>query len=177
MKLLGKRVLIEKPVRPATIGITLGEKDTQDLDKEFIKKYARMNVYDAGDECTKVKRGDQVYIGTALEHAEIIDIDDKLYMMVNEMSISIIWQLMNKLNLKDLVQDKEALKYIQSVLRDQPVTKKLAAKLSRVINLYDTIELDLELGGESILELDKPRLEAIIERDKMLSFLNNADDI
>ena len=84
---------------------------------------------------------------------------------------------MNKLNLKDLVQDKEALKYIQSVLRDQPVTKKLAAKLSRVINLYDTIELDLELGGESILELDKPRLEAIIERDKMLSFLNNADDI
>jgi hypothetical protein len=91
MKLLGKRVLIEKPVRPATIGITLGEKDTQELDKEFIKKYARMTVYDAGDECTKVKKGDQVYIGTALEHAEIIDIDDKLYMMVNEMSISIIW--------------------------------------------------------------------------------------
>ena len=82
-----------------------------------------------------------------------------------------------EINLKDLVKTKEAVKYIQSILREQNVTKGLARKLDEVVKLYDEIESDLEIGGESIIELDKPRLEAIAERNKMLNILNKSDDI
>ena len=82
-----------------------------------------------------------------------------------------------EINLKDLVKTKEAVKYIQSILREQDVTKGLARKLDEVVKLYDEIESDLEIGGESIIELDKPRLEAIAERNKMLNILNKSDDI
>jgi len=75
------------------------------------------------------------------------------------------------------VKTKEAVKYIQSILREQDVTKGLARKLDEVIKLYDEIESDLEIGGESIIELDKPKLEAIAERNKMLNILNKSDDI
>lgn len=82
-----------------------------------------------------------------------------------------------EINLKDLVKTKEAVKYIQSILREQAVTKGLARKLDEVIKLYDEIESDLEIGGESIIELDMPRLEAIEQRNKMLNILNKSDDI
>ena len=82
-----------------------------------------------------------------------------------------------EINLKDLAKTKEIVKYIQSILREQTVTKGLSRKLDEVIRLYDDIETDLEIGGESIIELNKPRLEAIEERNKMLNFLNKADDI
>lgn len=73
--------------------------------------------------------------------------------------------------------EKETLKYVQSVLRDQPVTKGLASKLEKVIRFYEEVETDLELGGESIIELDMDRLEAIKERDKRLDFINKTDDL
>lgn len=82
-----------------------------------------------------------------------------------------------EINLKDLAKTKEIVKYIQSILREQTVTKGLSRKLDEVIRLYDDIETDLEIGGESIIELNKPRLEAIEERNKMLNFLNKTDDI
>jgi len=82
-----------------------------------------------------------------------------------------------KVNLKDICKDKEMLKYLQSILRDQAVTKGFATKLEKVVRFYEEIEVDLELGGESIVELDMPRIEAIEERNKMLSFLKGVDDI
>jgi hypothetical protein len=82
-----------------------------------------------------------------------------------------------KVNLKDICKDKEMLKYLQSILRDQPVTKGFATKLEKVIRFYEEIEVDLELGGESIVELDMARLDAIKERNKMLSFIKGIDDI
>jgi len=82
-----------------------------------------------------------------------------------------------KVNLKDICKDKEMLKYLQSILRDQAVTKGFATKLEKVVRFYEEIEVDLELGGESIVELDMPRIEAIEERNKMLSFIKGIDDI
>jgi hypothetical protein len=82
-----------------------------------------------------------------------------------------------KVSLKDICKDKEMLKYLQSILRDQPVTKGFANKLEKVIRFYEEVETDLELGTESIIELKGGRLEEIEERNKMLGFLNNADDI
>jgi len=82
-----------------------------------------------------------------------------------------------KVNLKDICKDKEMLKYLQSILRDQAVTKGFATKLEKVVRFYEEIEVDLELGGESIVELDMTRLDAIEERNKMLSFIKGIDDI
>ena len=79
-------------------------------------------------------------------------------------------------NLKKLVQDKEAAKYVHKRLSEQASTKPLASKLNNIIRLLDEIELDLELGGECIIELNKGRLESIEERDKMMRMLKEGDD-
>lgn len=82
-----------------------------------------------------------------------------------------------KVNLKELFRQKEELKYVQSILRNEKVTSGLAKKLDKTINLLDEIEIDLGLSGESIIEIDMPRLEAIEERDKFASFYNKADEL
>lgn len=82
-----------------------------------------------------------------------------------------------KANLKEHCETKETLKYIQSIMREVPETQKLARKLDKVIRFYDEVETDLELGGESIVELDMERLPAIEERNKFLQFVNNEDDV
>jgi len=73
-----------------------------------------------------------------------------------------------KVNLKEFSKEKAALEYLQSIMADNVVTKPLGSKLKKAIRLYEEIEKDLEIGGESIIELDKPRLEAIEERNKTL---------
>ena len=82
-----------------------------------------------------------------------------------------------KVNLKVLCKEKETLKHIASQMREVTALKAYARKLEKVIDFYDDVERDLEMGGECIVELDMPRLEAIEERDKMLQFLNQADDV
>ena len=77
-----------------------------------------------------------------------------------------------KINLKKFVQDKEALKAVQS-----EISGPLGRKLNKIISFYEEVELDLEVLGESKIELDKDRMEAIEERNKMLAFMKNADDI
>lgn len=48
--------------------------------------------------------------------------------------------------------------------------KPLMAEIIRdTVKLLKGIRADLEIGGESILELDKQRVDAIKERDKFLS--------
>lgn len=77
-----------------------------------------------------------------------------------------------QINLRNLVKEREALKAAQA-----EVSKDISTKLNKVINFYDEIERDLEISGECIVQLDKPRLKAIEERNKMLNFLKQADDI
>lgn len=81
-----------------------------------------------------------------------------------------------KVNLKKFSLEKESLKYIQKRLSEQQSTKSFANKLAKTIKLMDEIELDLELSGESIICLDKERLDSIEERNKMLLLLNEADN-
>lgn len=81
-----------------------------------------------------------------------------------------------KINLKKFALDKEATKFVQKRLYEQDSTRGLANKLKNVIKFLEEVETDLELGGECIVELDKSRLDAIKERNKMLTMLNEADD-
>lgn len=82
-----------------------------------------------------------------------------------------------KVNLKDFCKEKETLKHAQKLLSNEQLGKSIARKLEKVIRFYEEVEQDLEMAGESITELDKPRLEAIEERNKMLNFMHNGDDV
>jgi co-chaperonin GroES (HSP10) len=90
-KLKGKRILIEKPVRPES-QVILTEDVQANLEAEFMKSWSKLNVVATGDECTSVKAGDQVYIGTALANCEIIEIDGTVYFIAYENNIAIIWE-------------------------------------------------------------------------------------
>lgn len=59
---------------------------------------------------------------------------------------------------------------------DDTETKGISRKVRKIIKFMEEIEADLEIGGESIVELDMPRLEAIEERNNMLKFKRDSDD-
>lgn len=90
MQLKGKRILIEKPVRPDN-GVILTEEAQASLDADFMKSWSRLNITAVGDEVTMVKVGDQVYIGSALANCEIVDIDGKVFFIAYESNIAIVW--------------------------------------------------------------------------------------
>jgi hypothetical protein len=81
-----------------------------------------------------------------------------------------------KINLKDYAKETAFLKHVEKVLANQSETKGLSRTIRSLIIEREEIETDLELGGECILELDKERLEAIKERNKMLVFTNKEEN-
>ena len=89
-KLKGKRILIEKPVRPES-QVILTEDVQANLEAEFMKSWSKLNVVATGDECVSVKVGDKVYIGTALSNCEVIDIDGNMFFIAHENNVAIIW--------------------------------------------------------------------------------------
>jgi co-chaperonin GroES (HSP10) len=89
-KLLGKRVLIEKPEIP-TSPVVLTDEVKEQMERDMMVRWSKLPVAAVGEECTSVKSGDLIYIGRALEHAEILIIDEKTYFMINEAQISIVW--------------------------------------------------------------------------------------
>ena len=80
------------------------------------------------------------------------------------------------INLKEHAKDIEILKHVEKLLMDDTETKGISRKVRKIIKFMEEIETDLELGGESIVELDMPRLEAIEERNKMLRFKRDTDE-
>jgi hypothetical protein len=81
-----------------------------------------------------------------------------------------------KINLKDFSKEIKGLEYIEKILLQDSLTKPLAKKIRKVIRFHEEIETDVEMCGESIVELDKERLAAIEERNKALAF-NKEEDI
>jgi hypothetical protein len=77
------------------------------------------------------------------------------------------------INLKHLAQQKASLIYAQKQLSGAGRTSRY---LKDLVRLLEEIEVDLEIGGESIVELDMPRLEAIEERNKFLAFSKESDE-
>jgi hypothetical protein len=90
MKLHGKRLLIEKPVKPES-QVLLTEESEAAMEKEWMKSWTKLKVFATGTDCTIVQPGDQVYVGNALANSEIIDIDGSLYFLVNEAAVCITW--------------------------------------------------------------------------------------
>ena len=90
MKLHGKRILIEKPVKPESQVILTPEAEAA-MEQDWMKSWTKLKVFAAGSDCTTVQAGDLVYVGNALANSEIIDIDGSLYFLVNEAAVCITW--------------------------------------------------------------------------------------
>ena len=90
MNLKGKRILIEKPVRPES-GVILTDEAKASVEAEMFKQYTQLSVAEVGDEVTGIKPGDKVYIGSALANCEVVDIDGKIYFIAYESNVAIIW--------------------------------------------------------------------------------------
>jgi len=90
MKLHGKRILIEKPVKPES-QVLLTEESEAAMEQEWMKSWTKLKVHAVGSDCTVVEAGNLVYVGNALANAEIIDIDGTLYFLVNEAAVCITW--------------------------------------------------------------------------------------
>jgi hypothetical protein len=88
--LKGKRVLIEKPVRKES-AVILGEDVQANLDADMMLQWSRLKVVAVGNECTSVKAGDQVYVGSALANSEVVEIEGSVFFIVYESNVAIIW--------------------------------------------------------------------------------------
>lgn len=80
------------------------------------------------------------------------------------------------INLKDFAKDIEVLKHVEKLLLEQTETKGISRKVRKIVQFLQEVEADLEIGGESIVELDMDRLKAIEERNNMLKFKKDTDD-
>jgi hypothetical protein len=81
-----------------------------------------------------------------------------------------------RINLKKLALEIEILNKLYFTLTEDYKTRPMASKLKKTINFLQEIERDLEMAGESIIELDKSRLDAIEEKNSLITRLNNSDD-
>jgi len=92
MKLLGRRIMLKKPVSTKKSALEyMSEKDQAELDADLIKGYNKLEVAEIGDEVTNVVKGDRVYVGKPLEYAEVVDVDGELFFIIADREVAIIW--------------------------------------------------------------------------------------
>ena len=90
MKVLGNRIMVEKPQAPESL-IELTEEVKAQMDAELMKRWGSLTVTHVGTEATKVKIGDKVYIGVhALQAADVIQHNENYYFLVSENSVLIV---------------------------------------------------------------------------------------
>lgn len=91
MKLLGHRILLDNPqIKEPNIELT--SELLEDFKKEQLKKLTKLTVYAVGDEVTKVKKGDLVYVQTMyLSNPEWVEIEGEHKMLVRELDIALVW--------------------------------------------------------------------------------------
>lgn len=92
MKLLGSRILLTIPPAPEPSVIELTDEVKARVQQEYLAQLKSLEVFAIGDEVTKVKPGDDVYVTPQiLVHADKVIIDDSVKLMIGERDISIIW--------------------------------------------------------------------------------------
>jgi hypothetical protein len=91
-KVRGKRVLIKKPVVRKDSLIELTPEMEADLEKDLMMKYSKLEVFAVGNDVTDIKPGDLVYVGSAIAHSEVIQIEEDFYFLVPDQAVSLIWK-------------------------------------------------------------------------------------
>ena len=77
-------------------------------------------------------------------------------------------------NLKTIYTYREAVSVMQEYFNKLDATKGNAPRLDNLVKFLQRIETDLQHGGECIIQLDKPRMDAIAERDLFHAKLQEA---
>ncbi len=90
-KVRGKRVLIKKPVIKKESLIEFTPQMEADYEKDMLAKYTKLEVTAVGSDVTDIKPGDLVYVGAAIAHSEVIQIEEEMFFLVHEQQVSIIW--------------------------------------------------------------------------------------
>jgi len=89
--LKGRRILLEKPVRPES-SIELTEDVKRRMEEEMMRKWTSLEVYAVGEDVESVVPGDKVYVPSqGLNSAEVVDINGELKLMIGEFDIAIVW--------------------------------------------------------------------------------------
>jgi len=92
MKVLGNRIMVLKPKAPESL-IELTEEVKASMEEEMMKRWSKLEVTHIGDDVTKIKIGDRVYIGAhALKAAEIIQYNEDYHFLVSEPSVLIVYE-------------------------------------------------------------------------------------
>ncbi|NDC95285.1 hypothetical protein EB118_15105 [bacterium] len=90
-KIRGKKVLIKKPVIKKESLIEFTPAIEAQYEKDMIAKYSKLEVAAVGSDVTDIKSGDLVYVGAAIAHSEVIQIEEEFFFLVPEHQVSIIW--------------------------------------------------------------------------------------
>ena len=90
--LLGTRVLVTKPIKPEST-IVLSPDMEAEVERDMMKKWTHLTVYAIGEEVSKVKIGDVIYVPSdSLRSADLIEMDNgETKLMIPERDIAIIW--------------------------------------------------------------------------------------
>ena len=89
-ELRGKRILVERPERPKSL-IELTPEAEEAAAREFVKTLNKLPVAAVGTDVTAIKVGDLVYTGMGITNCEVIEIESKLYFVVPEQMVIIVW--------------------------------------------------------------------------------------
>ena len=91
MKVLGKRILLDRPEVEES-KIQLSPELQAEFDKKQMAKWKELKVFKVGTEVTHVEEGDSVYIAPMqLQSAELIEVDGSPKVMIREMDITLVW--------------------------------------------------------------------------------------
>jgi co-chaperonin GroES (HSP10) len=93
-KLLGHRVLVPFPEVETKSDIILVDTANAAQEAELIKKYLRIPVLMIGNEVTRVKVGDEIFIPArclAPGRADAVEIDEKRYYIIQEVDIASVY--------------------------------------------------------------------------------------
>lgn len=93
-ELRGRKVLLSFPIIDNSKSkIQVTPEVQEELDKELMKKWSSLEVYAVGSEVIDIKVGDKVYLPAgSLTHAERLEIDGHMRIMVSDLEISLIWE-------------------------------------------------------------------------------------
>lgn len=90
-KLVGKRVLLNKPSKPES-KIQLAPEAEAQMEREMMAKWTALEVYAVGDEVNLCEPGDKVYVETyALQSAGVVQLGEEVKLMIAERDIAIVW--------------------------------------------------------------------------------------
>lgn len=90
-KLVGKRILLNKPTKPES-KIQLSPEANEAMEKEMMAKWTSLEVFAVGHEVDLVKPGDKVYVETyALQSAGVVSLGEDIKLMIGERDIAIVW--------------------------------------------------------------------------------------